>query len=151
MVMPTTAERAAPASAVLEGAVAVPHLVVFAAGVWLLVGWAIGLDPFWPTGTLTLSEAAAVRDHAEVVRLIEAGHDPNRRWPVRAGLLDGAAQMISPLEAAVRIRRLSLVELLMRSGAAPDMQERSALVEVALAAGAPDVAAFLRNPPAQVE
>src|ERR671919_925584 len=105
-----------PASPVLETAIVAPHVVVFAAAVWLMFGWAIDRDPFWPAEALTLSEAAAVRDHAEVVRLIEEGHDPNRKWPVRAGLLDGDAHMMGPLEAAVRIRRLSLVELLMRSG-----------------------------------
>ena len=145
----TTTGRRSVARA-LEAAIVAPHVVAFAAMLWLVAGWIAGADPFWPIPAMTLSEAAAVRDHAEVVRLIEEGHDPNRKWSVRAGLLDGDAHAITPLEAAVRIRRLALVELLLRSGAAPGADERSALVGTALAAGAADIAAFLRNPP-QVE
>ena len=44
--------------------------------------------PQWPNTHLNISEAAAVRDHAEVVRLLESGENPNTRRPVRPGLLD---------------------------------------------------------------
>jgi hypothetical protein len=44
----------------------------------MLVMAIAGAHPFWHHESLTLSEAAALRDGAEIVRLVESGHDPNQ-------------------------------------------------------------------------
>jgi hypothetical protein len=62
---------------------------------------AVDQPPMWPFETYTLSEAAAARDEAEVVRLIERGEDPNGRYSVRAGLVLERTSRLTPLEAAV--------------------------------------------------
>lgn len=76
--------------------------------------------PQWPNTDLNLSEAAAVRDHAEVVWLIESGENPNTRRPVRPGLVQNDTEVeATPLEAAISIRRAELVSLLFERGARP--------------------------------
>lgn len=126
-------------------AVAAPPAAACAVALLLLAGWAVGWHPFWPTPDVTLSEAAAVRDDAEVVRLIEQGHDPSRRWAVRSGIIDGDGHLLTPLEAAVMIRRLQTVELLLREGAVLTAEQRNALIELADAHSAPDIAEYLRT------
>jgi hypothetical protein len=120
-----------------------PQVVPLVAALFVLVGWLAGINPFWPTPDVNVAEAAAVRDHAEVVRLIEAGQDPNRRWPVRADIIDGDSHTMTPLEAAVEIRRLELVKLLVRHGASITPAARIALSERSAAHGASDIATYL--------
>ena len=79
---------------------------------------AVGDHPRWPNTHLNLSEAAAVRDQAEVVRLIEGGDTPNARRPVRPGLLGNDVQIqATPLEAAMSERRTEIMGLLFERGA----------------------------------
>ena len=114
-----------------------PTLIAFAAAVWSVAGWASGAGPFWPQPTLTLSEAAGLNNAGEVVRLITVeGQDPNRAWPVRDGIL-GDAKRVTPMEAAISIRRIELIRILMREGAIiPEHGvERAALICRAVAAG----------------
>jgi len=120
-----------------------PLLVPFVLAVAVIAGWAAGANPFWPTPDLNVAEAAAVRDHAEVVRLIESGQNPNRAWPIRVGIIDDAVHTMTPLEAAVEIRRLELVKLLIRHGAVLTDAARAALTERASARQADDIVAFL--------
>jgi hypothetical protein len=81
---------------------------------------ALGRSPIWPDQHLNLSEAAAGRDDAEVMRLIGDGEDPNAARPVRAGMLADQPVHVTPLEAAVLARRGIIVERLLASGAAVD-------------------------------
>ncbi len=96
---------------------------------------------FWQGGSLTLSEAAALHDHGELVRLIENGNDPNATYPLRPDVL--ADRSLTPIEAAVRSRRAEVVDLLMMHGATidPDLWRR--LHCFALEASAEDVAQTL--------
>jgi hypothetical protein len=129
-------------------AAVLPPLVAFAVSVYVAVGWLVGTNPLWPTPELNVAEAAMVRDHAEVVRLIHAGQDPNRAWEIRSDIRnsDQPARM-TPLEAAISIRRLELVQLLVREGARIGPAEREALVAFSRKYGAPDVAAYLESFP----
>jgi hypothetical protein len=52
---------------------------------------------------------------------------------------------MTPLEAAIAIRRLELVQLLLRHGAAVTPQTRAHLVERARDAGASDIVDFLER------
>ena len=138
-----TAEADARPSA-LQALVAAPPLATVVGSLVIAFGWLAGGQPFWSVTDLTLAEAVATRDAGEVTRLIEREHvDPNRAWPVRAGLL-GDVRTATPLEAAVLARRAEMASLLLRLGAAvPDGTPRSALICLAVSAAAPDVATVL--------
>lgn len=98
-------------------AAAVPPVLLAAVQVVLLVLALFNANPFWRWEPLTLSEAAALRDAAEVVRLIEAGEDPNAVYEVRPGILSPAAQQLTPLEAAAAAEREEITALLVAAGA----------------------------------
>jgi len=86
------------------------------AAVWpVLTGWAWT----WSAEDVSLPEAVAGRDHAEVVRLLRAGADPNTRAPMRLVFGDGRVVRATPLEAAVGARDEEVVGILLRYGAAP--------------------------------
>ena len=82
----------------------------------LAVAGVTGENPRVPLVTLNLGEATAVRDAAEMVRLIEGGDDPGAQYPVRAGLLADEGVNATPLEVAVATRRSELVSLLYANG-----------------------------------
>jgi hypothetical protein len=92
-----------------------------------MVGWLgaaiFGAHPFWPIERLTLSEAAALQDGGEVARLLAEGQDPNARYTVRAGLLEGGAGLFTPVEAAVAANRAEILAILVHAGAAPPVRE----------------------------
>lgn len=123
-------------------AVAAPALLLAAIEAAFLVGSVADSQLRWPRYTMNLAEASAVRDAAEVVRQLEAGADPNRRRTVRAGLLADEPIAVTPLEAAVMVRRSELVRMLHQHGARlePDAwrrgicgAERDGLEEIAAA------------------
>jgi hypothetical protein len=123
-----------------------PLLVPLCLAAYVVAGWVSGRAPFWTTPDLTLSEAVIVRDAAESLRLIRAGRDPNRAWQVRADLSEtGRDEVMTPLEAAVQIRRLEIVHLLFEHGAAVTSAGRAALIERAQHVGGPDVAEYLQQ------
>jgi hypothetical protein len=71
---------------------------------------------------LNLSEAAAVRDLGEIVRLIELSEDPDAPRDVRPGFLADQAVRATPLEAAIAVRDPEVVRVLLVNGAAMDAQ-----------------------------
>jgi hypothetical protein len=115
-------------------AVAVSAVIVAAA----IAGTAV---PFWQGGSLTLSEAAALRDRGEAVRLIASGSDPNAVYALRRGVL--ASDSMTPLEAAVGARRAEMVDLLMLHGASVDAAGWRRLRCEAASSGADDVVGML--------
>ena len=74
---------------------------------------AIGANPYWAPQPVNISEAAALRDAATVVRLIGRGADPLEPHPVRAGALFDRAVTVTPLEAAVAARRAEVVDAIL--------------------------------------
>lgn len=91
-------------------------LVIVGLTLWLAASW-LGL-PFAAAGDgITLSEAAMLADHADVVRLMSQGVDPNAPARVRPGIFDFGEHMMSPLEAATRSRQSGIMQLLTDSGA----------------------------------
>ena len=123
---------------VLAACAAAPPLVALAINVAILIpGAAGGTPPFWRGGALTLSEAAALHDQGELVRLIAAGSDPNARYALRPGVL--AARSLTPLEAAVGARRAEVVDLLMLHGATMDANNWTRLHCLAIQTGASDM------------
>ena len=131
--------RVAPLLSICAAAPAVVAVAVSAAIVVMAV--TNMAPPFWRGGSLTLSEAAALHDQGELVRLIASGHDPNAVYALRADVL--AARALTPLEAAVGARRPEMVELLIRHGAAVDSDAWRRLHCFAIATGDADVAQML--------
>jgi hypothetical protein len=79
-----------------------------------------GQPLIWAPAESTLSQATALRDQGEAIRLIMLGSDPNRRYPVDAVFRPDEQVMLTPLEAAVITRELYMVELVVDYGATVD-------------------------------
>ena len=97
--------------------IAAPALMITAARGLALILAAFGHHPMWPEWRLNLSEAAAVRDDAEVVQWIEQGQDPNIKLVVRSGLLFDHPVSLTPLEAAAEAGNANTINVLFRVGA----------------------------------
>jgi hypothetical protein len=98
---------------------AAPAAFVAGASVLWLVGGLTG-GGLWPAGSVSLAEAAAMHNRAEVVRLIGLGHDPNQPSRVRAGLPGADGALLTPLEAAVGARSAVMARTLLDHGALVD-------------------------------
>ena len=94
---------------------------------------------------VSLPEATALRDNGEVMRLIGLGADPNEAGTVRAGFAHNEAQMLTPLEAAVGIRRADMVEVLLENGSVMDATTWTRLTCFAGVVEAGDVRALLEQ------
>ena len=105
---------------VLASALCLPGVLLIAATAAMFTVLPFGIDPLWYVEPVTLPEAAALRDNGEVMRLIGLGADPNEAGPVRPNFAHNEAQFLTPLEAAVAIRRADMVELLLDHGARID-------------------------------
>ncbi len=101
-------------------ALAAPGCVMAAGFAFALALAAFGHHPMWVSYDLNLSEASAVRDEAEVARLIEYAEDPNIRREIRPGLLSDVKARLTPLEAAVVAGDGRIVRQLLDSGAVMD-------------------------------
>ena len=110
----------------------------------MLAGLPFGADPLWAVEPVTLSEAAALRDNGEVVRLIESGGDVNARSAVRADVFSDDILEMTPLEAAVAGERADMVELLFDQGARPEATQWTRLMCFATSVEADDVRALLK-------
>jgi hypothetical protein len=135
---------------------AVPPLLVALGALTLGAGLPAAEEWFWPAPATNMAEAAATRDAARVRVLAGRAVDPNARFPVRPGLLDGdAPREMTPLEAAIRSRREELVAVVIQLGARPDTDEAQRLQCVATAVDAPRAAEILQRmlgaPPATCE
>jgi hypothetical protein len=108
-------------------AVGAPGCLLAAASLVALTMAVFGEHPMWPHEEVNLAEAAGVREEAEVTRLIEQGHDPNARYPVRAGLLFERTVRLTPLEAAVVNGDASIAGHLFTRGVALDASSWVAL------------------------
>jgi hypothetical protein len=103
-----------------------PLMLACASVVWTFGG--LGRGGLWPALPLTLSEAAATRNTGEAARLIALGEDPNKASRVREGLLPGGkSQVVTPLEAALAIRRTDMAQMLLDYGARADPPQLRAL------------------------
>ena len=93
----------------LCGALAFPALCLVAAALFSVASGVLGVNPLWRSPELNMSEAAAMRDPATVVRMLRDGADQGLRRGVRPGLLFDRSVQLTPLEAAIAARRPEIV------------------------------------------
>lgn len=140
--------RQGPAKAppvVLDIALAAPAVLWLAVAAAVLVAVLAGFRALAAPADLTLPEAAALRDQAEVLRLIGRGADPNAAASIRRGMLRGNEVRMTPLEAAVEARHLEVVQLLVRHGADVDAANVPVLLCLARSVRAAEIVAFLER------
>jgi hypothetical protein len=106
--------------AVFWGVAAAPAFALIAWRFWMLALAPFGAHPLWSRGPLNVSEAAAVRDEGGIVYRSMRGEDLNVKRLVRRGVIMSVPLYVTPLEAAVIIRRESVVALLFEEGAVAD-------------------------------
>jgi hypothetical protein len=105
-----------------------------------------GEHPMWRVRDLNLAEAAGSRETATVALLIGQGHDPNRTYFVRPGIIDERISgTMTPLRAAVESRRSEMILLLLQQGAVLDETQRVTLACLAKTRGDGDVLAVLEG------
>ena len=100
-------------------AAVVPATVLTVWTMAVLVGATVGAHPIWRVEPVNLSEAAALRDQATVVKLIRDGEDPSARREVRADLLFNDRVELTALEAGIASHRSEIVDILMFSMRTP--------------------------------
>lgn len=134
-------------------ALGLPGVLLIAGTTAMLIGLPFGADPLWSVEPVTLSEAAALRDNGEVVRLIESGANVNATSPVRPDIFSAQSLVMTPIEAAVAAERADMVELLLEQGARPDVVLWNRLMCFSASVEADDVRALLepRRPEGSVE
>lgn len=93
-----------------------PAMLVALVGLWSFAannpgGWV------WPPDDVTLPEAVATGNYAEVRRLLEGGVDPNPAYDVRGGVLGDRPVRLTPLQSAVRARNRTMLRMLLDQGA----------------------------------
>jgi hypothetical protein len=89
-----------------------------------------------------VAEAAGAGQSSEVLRLLRAGDDPRRFWPVRPEVISASVTRPTGLEAAVWGGR-NIVELLDQRGFIADDGTRTRLACLAQDVGKTEVAAYL--------
>jgi len=104
-----------------------------------------GANPFWTPSDLTMSEAAALRDPATVLVLMEQGQDPYAAYPVRAGLIDRAGLHLTPVEAAVREDRLEVAAVILGHPAWRSAERVCHWLQLAGAEGAGEISRYIRR------
>lgn len=124
-------------------AAAGPPVILAIIEMVMLVLSLTGDHPRWRVQSVNVSEAAAIRDFAEVARLIERGENPDDPRLVRQGLIDGRAHRLTPLEAATIAKRDEIVAYLFDHGARPTPGEWLRIRCHAEASGSDDVLEIL--------
>ena len=92
--------------------VGLPGAAIAAAGLGLMVPATVAEHPLWWEEPVNISEAAAFRDPARVVRLLREGVDPTVRRLVRPGVFAPGRVLVTPLQAAIASDRAEVVAVL---------------------------------------
>ena len=129
----------------LEVALAAPALLWLAAVGAIMIIALVGYRVLAAPADLTLSEAAAIRDGAEVLRQMRAGADPDAPGRIRRGIIRDQEYLMTPLEAATAARHLEVLQLLVRNGAAVNESNFPVLFCLAQESDATDIISFLQE------
>ena len=106
-----------------SAAIAVPGTIVATISLVMVIMAATAGHPMWRTEPMNMSEAAAMRDAATVLRLVRGGENPRQRRHVRAGFLFARSVRLTPIEAAIAAGRSEIVDVLIGAGEAATWPE----------------------------
>jgi len=126
-------------------AVGLPGVLVAVAVFVVLLMRAAGLAPFEAADRMTLPEAAALESEADVVRLLRSGADPNQPAWVRRTRLRAVHAPMTPMQAAMTSRHVSVMTLLADAGARVTPAEMPVLWCIAESQRNADAATWLRG------
>jgi hypothetical protein len=110
-----------------------------------------GQPLIWAPSRVTLSEAVAMSDLGESIRLLTLGADPNARYELAGVFRSDAHATLTPLEAAVLTRELYMMDVVVDHGARIDERNTRTLQCLARAVDAPAVAEYLAERSTRVE
>lgn len=122
-----------------------PGAVWFAAAAVIVLVSLAGFPPLAAPADLTLAEAAAIRDEAEVLKRLRSGANPNAPVLVRRGIVSDPEYVLTPLEAATAAGHADVVRLLVRNGAALNARNFPVLYCLAQTKEAADIVAVLKE------
>ncbi len=131
--------------ALLKLAIGLPGVMVALVIVVSLGLQAAGVFPFEPAGQMTLPEAAALESEADIVRLLRAGANPNAPARVRRTRIRAVQAALTPLEAAMSSRHVSVMTLLVDNGAVLDARNLPGLWCLAASQQNQDAQNWLRS------
>lgn len=97
-------------------------VLLAAASLLVTLGPGAATRHFWPVPDTNLAEAALMHDTARMRALVGRGAALDQPYPVRVGLIDGDAHVLTPLEAARQSGStdvLQLMDMLLAARAAP--------------------------------
>jgi hypothetical protein len=122
---------------------------IFAVAALTLLGLG-AYHPFMTPADLSLSEAAATRDHLEMLRQIRGGASLDTPARVRSGLVRPGEYVLTPLEAAVASGQVDTVQFLQHHGARMDATTVAGLICLADIQEDREMSAYLKGqaPPA---
>ena len=126
-------------------AIGLPGVIVAAVIVLSLGLQAARVFPFEPAGQMTLPEAAALESEADIVRLLRAGAGPNTPAWVRRTRIRAVHAALTPLEAAMTARHVSVMTLLVDNGAVLDARNLPGLWCLAASQQNQDALDWLRS------
>ena len=129
----------------VEASLALPGIALLVVTALVFAAALAGVGPLWPDVRLTLSEAAALHDDADLLQLLSQGGDVNAAGVVRGELLTHEPITMTPLEAVVGAREPKTLALLLEHGARVDDSNWVRLVCFAERLEAEEVVAVLRQ------
>ena len=100
-------------------AIALPGAILGLGTAVVMLGAVGGSPPWWRVDPVNMSEAAALRDRATVVRMMAEGQDPYERHEIRADLVFNNRVELTAIEAGIATRRSEIVDVILFSARTP--------------------------------
>ena len=97
-------------------AAALPAAAVGLQSLAAAAGSVVGANPQWAAAPVNITEAAAMRDQATVVRLMDRGVDAHARYELRKDLVFDEPATMTPFEAAIATERAEVASLMLWNG-----------------------------------
>jgi len=141
-VLPTPWRRRSGLPAVALAAPAAAWIIAVAA---LVLFGSVSYHPFMTPADLSLAEAAATRDHLEMLRQIRGGASLDTPARVRAGLVRPGEYALTPLQAAVASGQVDTVQFLQHHGARMDATTVAGLICLADLQEDREMSAYLKG------
>ncbi len=100
-------------------AVALPGALLALGTGFLMLGAVNGSPSWWQVDPVNISEAAALRDRATVVRMMANGESPYVRHEIRKDLVFNNSVELTAIEAGIATHRSEVVDIILFSARTP--------------------------------